>query len=240
MDETYEAGWPVRPGLSSGASGVGGTRARCRIGRIQAGWRSKFPAAVQNIRTAIRFLREHAQKFKLDHARFGIFGELEGGQLAALVATTCGLSSLEPAETTASAPKKSGCVQAAASWYGIYDFVTWPSPAVGALKGPQSYLGCHPAGCSADTLRFASPVSYVAASNPPMLLIHGEADGITPSPQAREFEARLKQAGVSVEAIHFPQADHGLIDKNQEVSVENNNWATEAMQNFLDRLGPRQ
>src|SRR6201999_3778465 len=73
---------------------------------------ARFPAQVQDAKAAIAFLRANAAKYHIDPARVVVWGNSSGGQLAALVAMTCGRKEF--------APPSGGndCVQGAVSWYG--------------------------------------------------------------------------------------------------------------------------
>lgn len=166
-----------------------------------------FPAAIHDVKAAIRFLRRHADEYGLDPARVGIFGESAGGQLSALAATSCGVAAFDPPwDNAPDAP--SDCVQAAAPWYGVYDFATIPVPA--GNTGPGPYLGCPERLCPVETLNFASPRTYLDASDPPLLLIHGTADKLVAVSQTHEFEAAARAARVDVTALYLPGVDHGL------------------------------
>jgi acetyl esterase/lipase len=191
-----------------------------------------FPAAIHDVKTAIRFLRSHARQYGIDPTRVGIFGGSAGGQLAALAATSCGVEALEP-DAGGRPPEASDCVQAAAPWYGVYDFQTVPIPR--GSTGPAPYLGCATAECPAETLRFASPVTYVDATDPPMLLIHGNADKLVAVSQTHEFEELLHKAGVPVEAIYIDGADHGLVGKDEQATLIAIRRALEATFDFFER-----
>jgi dipeptidyl aminopeptidase/acylaminoacyl peptidase len=57
--------------------------------------------------------------------------------------------------------------------------------------------------------RDASPVTHVTPDDPPMLLMHGDADTIVPLKQSEIMEGALKQAGVTVRLIRVPGGAHG-------------------------------
>jgi len=197
-----------------------------------------FPAAIQDVKSAIRFLRLHAKDYGIDPTRVGIFGGSAGGQLSALASTSCGVEPLEPtADRNASdLPTPSDCVQAGVSWYGVHDFATVPTPP--GQTGPAPYLGCE-GGCSKDALAFASPITYVDANDPPMLLIHGLADTLVAVSQTQEFEAALKSAHVPVEAIYIPNVDHGFVGKRDADTARANATALTATLTFFEqKLAP--
>jgi len=168
---------------------------------------ARFPAALQDVRAATRFLKTNAVKYGIDPARVGVWGGSAGGHLAALAALTCGVASLD----SAPAPAGSECVQAAVTWYGVFDF----APMAGAGP-PSAFLGCGTDKCAGYQIAAASPVTYITAKAPPFLLIHGEADKQVPVAQSHEAEDKLRAAGASVRAIYIPNVDHSFIGRTPE------------------------
>jgi acetyl esterase/lipase len=170
---------------------------------------ARFPAQLQDARAALRFLKGNAARFGIDPSRAGIWGGSAGGHLASLAALSCGDASLDPAGTNA--PTGSECVQAAAIWYGVFDFA---SLAAGRPGGNDDaavrLLGCNVT-CRPEDYAPASPVTYINAGDPPFLLIHGEGDRVVPVAQSHLVEARLRAAGVPVDSIYIPGVDHSFI-----------------------------
>ena len=76
---------------------------------------ARFPAQLQDANAAVRFLRAHAAQYHIDPARVGLWGGSAGGHLAALTALTCRNTALDPQAG------QDGCIQAAVTWYGVYD-----------------------------------------------------------------------------------------------------------------------
>ena len=99
------------------------------------------PAAEQDVKSAVRWLRANATRFGVDKRRIGIWGGSAGGQLAALAGTSCGVSALAPPVADAKAPLESDCVQAVVAWYGVFDFVPLAKNVV-APPNVARYLGC--------------------------------------------------------------------------------------------------
>ena len=85
-----------------------------------------FPAAEYDVKAAIRFLRSHAADYGIDPDHIAIWGSSAGGHLASLAATTCDNKLL--GKYSANQPTTSDCVQAAAIWYGIFDFAHGTKP----------------------------------------------------------------------------------------------------------------
>jgi acetyl esterase/lipase len=125
-----------------------------------------FPAAIQDVKAAMRWLRAHAQQFGIDRQRAVIWGGSAGGQLAALAGTSCGIAALDPpgasaaqrpepgaagsapastnsaASTSSSAPTRteSDCVQGVIAWYGIFDFaaLAFDTPSTGGANATDA------------------------------------------------------------------------------------------------------
>jgi acetyl esterase/lipase len=168
---------------------------------------ARFPAQLDDVRAAIRFLKGNAGKYGVDPARVGIWGASAGGHLAALAALSCGAPGLDAKPQ----PAGSECVQAAAIWYGVFDFAPIVARAEGA---PIALIGCaDAASCPADRIKAVSPLSYLDASDPPFLLIHGENDRTVSVSQSKDAYAGMKAAGIKVDEIIIPDVDHSFIGK---------------------------
>ena len=184
-----------------------------------------FPAALQDVKSAIRWLRANATRYDIDPDRFVSWGDSAGGQLSALTSVTCGVAALEPKTGTdygadlAPLPATvSDCVQGGVAWYGAYDF-TQP------IGGPfpiwqHPYFDCHDKPCADDKLKPPSAVFYIDPKDPPMLLLHGVDDKSAPPAQSREFLAKLQAAGVPAKLVMIPDVDHAWIGKTPEATRE--------------------
>lgn len=178
---------------------------------------ARFPAALQDVKTSVRWLRANAREFDIDRSRAILWGGSAGGQLAALAATTCDDKQLVPAFAQAEAKlaAESDCVQGAVAWYGIFDFRTLPefsgakaaTPDVGSAA--VKYLDCKSASC--PTLALASAAAHVDARTPPMLLIHGDGDRVVPVAQSQQFAATLQAKKIPAELVVIAGTDHSFI-----------------------------
>ncbi len=189
---------------------------------------AKFPAQLQDANAALRFLRARAGEYRIDPARVGVWGGSAGGHLAALTALTCRDTTLDPAAA------KDGCVQAAVTWYGVFDFTSMAQNNDGNAAGGR-LLGCDGT-CPADRLQAVSPITYIDAKDPPFLLIHGEADKTVPVAQSHLGEANLRRAGVPVEAIYIPGVDHSFIGTTPEGTRDATLKATNATFDFFHKV----
>lgn len=81
-----------------------------------------FPAAIYDVKAAIRWLRAHAETYQLDPKRFGITGGSAGGNIAVLTAVTYGD---ERFEGTANNLEQSSEIQCVVSMYGPMGWTSW-------------------------------------------------------------------------------------------------------------------
>lgn len=213
------------------------------------------PAAIQDTKAAIKFLRANAAKYNVDKNRGLTWGPSAGGQLSALAGTSCGATALSPparaarggggragaapaagraatVETAAPVPTgmdaESDCVQGAVGWYGIYDFTTMPG-------GRSAYLGCtDDASCSIEKQKAESPISYVSEKTPPFLIVHGMKDTTVPVKQAQDFYAALKAKGVKAELMLLPDVGHSFIGDTPEATKDASLKALQKTFDFID------
>jgi acetyl esterase/lipase len=205
---------------------------------------ASFPAAIQDVKAALRWLRANATRFGIDKARALTWGGSAGGHLAALAATSCGESSLNPV-TTRGTEAQSDCVQGAIAWYGVFDFRSMQSPqaaerstdAAAAANDPTArFLGCAVAYCPRETLRLADPLQQVGPKTPPILLIHGIEDRTVPVQQSKDFLAALQAAGVKAELITLPDVGHSFVGADQRITEKASLEALDRSLAFIDAL----
>jgi acetyl esterase/lipase len=177
---------------------------------------AKFPAQIQDVKAAIRFLRANAGRYGIDPARVYAWGGSAGGQLAALAAVTCGVGAFAPLASTGRLPgseaklakplPQSDCVQGAVIWYGALDL---------SDMGPNAaqLLGCEPSACPAKAAE-ASPLTYAARAQVPMVLMHGLDDTEVPPKGAEAMAAGLKASHAPVQTLFIPGVGHGWIGPN--------------------------
>jgi acetyl esterase/lipase len=207
-----------------------------------------FPAQIQDVKTAIRFLRTKAADYGIDPARAITWGWSAGGHLAALAAVSCGVQKLEPVQSgpansaVGSAATVSDCVQGSVAWFGVFDMATIGEQAKqdGAFSRDVAdtpewrLLGCFASECKTGQISAASPVTYVDAKTPPMLLIVGDADKLVPYHQTLEMDRRLEAAGVTHQLMVIPGVDHMFEGKTLPQTRNANLAALEATFRFID------
>lgn len=143
-----------------------------------------FPAQIQDVKAAVRWLRANAGRYGLDPKRVGAWGSSAGGHLAALLGTSGGVEALEGASL--GNRKQSSRVQAVVDWYGPTDFLVMDSQAEaigcprrfghGAPGSPEARLLGATIGERPELARAANPVTYASRDDPPTLIEHGSAD----------------------------------------------------------------
>ena len=166
--------------------------------------RFRHPAHLEDAQRAVRFVRHHADEFGIDPDRIGAMGGSSGGHLVSLLGVLDGNGVAEDASPT---NRESAKVQAVVARAAPTDLTLSSPRAVHPLFG---FRRSEPTG-SVEYRRFvgASPVTHVTADDPPVLLIHGDADEVVSYENAEVMKAALEKAGVPVELLRIPGAGHG-------------------------------
>jgi acetyl esterase/lipase len=149
-----------------------------------------FPAALDDCRAAVRYLRAHAEEFRIDPEHVGAYGNSAGGHLALLLSMN-----EEPSadDTQDPAQRFSSGVQASASDSGPLDLTRQHQQ--NQLRGViETFLGGPPQGKLVDAYRRASPAAHPSVKAP-LLLIYGADDEQVDVRTADEFVAALVKAG---------------------------------------------
>jgi acetyl esterase/lipase len=170
-----------------------------------------FPAQVHEIKAAVRFLRAQARTYGYDATRIGILGASSGAHLAALVGTSNGEAELEG--TLGEHLDQSSAVQAIVSYFGASNLTTildQSTPFGVGVRQPAlvRLLGGLPSEVQ-PAAKLASPVFHVDASDPPLLLLHGDQDRQMPINQSHELEGAYERQGLDVDFIVVHDAGHG-------------------------------
>lgn len=163
-----------------------------------------FPAAVHDIKGAIKYLRAHSFLYKLDPDKFVTWGESAGGHLSAMAALSAGV--LDLIDPRLGYPRVSERVQAAVIWYAPINFatidlqlaalgVTKPNPTSSKDSYESRYLGKPVGSDAAEPLVIAAnPATYITKDDPPVLIQHGQEDKLIPLTQSENLAASISQA----------------------------------------------
>lgn len=170
-----------------------------------------FPAQIQDIKAAVRWLRAHAADYNLDPNRFGAFGESAGGHLVAMLGVTGHVDEFEVGEHL----DVSSRVQAVADHFGPTDFLQMdthrlPTGMIHDVPdSPESELVGGPIQDHPDRVAAANPVTYVRGDAPPFLIVHGDQDPLVPYHQSVLLNDALQAAGVPVTFYTVKGEGHG-------------------------------
>ena len=170
--------------------------------------------SVTDGKSAIRWIRQHAGDLGIDPNRIAAAGASAGGQVAAATGTLPGLDDPSEDLTVSSRPN------ALLLWYAVVD------------NGPGGY------GYSLVKGRYRefSPLDNLDRHTPPTLFFLGTKDPLIPVQTAREFQARLQQAGGRCELRLFQGAGHPIYSYRNGASPIRQEILTDA-EAFLESLG---
>jgi acetyl esterase/lipase len=197
-----------------------------------------FPAAVQDAKAALRFLRAHAAEYKLNPDKFGAYGGSAGGNLAAMLGTSCGVAELEGAELGNA--DQSSCVQAVVDWFGPTDFLQMDKQFAGttcptnhdAADSPESkYIGAA-IQTVPDKAKAANPITYVSADDAPFLIQHGSADCNVP-PQQGKILAEALAPAIGADKVTYTLIDGAGHGGSQFSTAENLKVVLEFLAKYL-------
>lgn len=153
-----------------------------------------FPAAVQDVRNAIRYLRKHGGEYGLNGEQIGILGESAGGNLVAILA-------MDPQEPIFDAriPEDlqgvSAAVKCCVDWFGVTDMnVMMEQNIENNIRPPKftkdncpesRYFGKSLLELTREWINKANPITYVSERMCPMLIEHGTGDFQVPVQQSQ-------------------------------------------------------
>ena len=181
---------------------------------------AKFPAQIQDIKAAVRFIRANGNQYQIDTSFIGITGYSSGGHLSAMMGTSGSVHLMTINSKTADIEGQIGIyksysssVHAVVDWFGPTDFQSMDSCGSemvhDAPDSPESFLIRGPIQENDDLCALANPISYIDADDPPFLIFHGDADPLVPHCQSEMLFQGLQEAGVPSRYVLVPQAAHG-------------------------------
>jgi acetyl esterase/lipase len=188
-----------------------------------------FPAAVEDVKTGIRWLRSVADQYGVDASQLGIWGSSAGAHLGALAA----LSGSERFAGDAYAEYSSD-VQALVDGYGPTDFLRQdefrdpdgkPSDDPESIQLPAGKRSTDPDSLESlfigapilevpDQVAQANPISHIRPQKTPFLILHGLSDTAVPWQQSEMLYNALAQAGCNAELVLIEGLGHGFFNRN--------------------------
>ena len=176
----------------------------------------KFPAPIEDIEAAIRFVKAHAKEYKVDLSRVVLMGESAGGALVSFV----GVQNNSAIKLAAIVP-----------FYGVHDWQQRSEEEAAGKVGPSIWREFFsvPAGSSPEAIKRmkeVSAASYIKKGLPPFLLIHGTEDTQVYYQQSVVMQQRMKKAGNVCDLITVTGGPHGMgvITKFPDTKVKMIEW----------------
>lgn len=182
---------------------------------------NKFPAILEDGKSAVRFLKAHADAYGIDASKIGVLGDSAGGYLSQMVAVTGNEKQFDKGDNL----HVDSSVQAAATLYGISDLRNigagfdeaiqkiHQSPAVTEALLVNGVAFNEYPGASilsdSDKALAASSLGHIKKNLPPFLIMHGTEDKLVSPVQSEQLYEALKQNGNRVTYVKVEGAAHG-------------------------------
>jgi acetyl esterase/lipase len=144
-----------------------------------------FPACIEDVKCAVRWLRAHADKYKIDPNRIGGYGHSAGAHLVLMLAMT---------------PKSAG-LEGNGGWDEFSSRLNME-----IAGSPPTELGRQ----SPMSKKEWWPIGYISGEHPPMLLIQGTDDNVVRAPLTEDFVAKMKAAGANIEYLKIDGVGHDV------------------------------
>jgi len=171
-----------------------------------------FPAAVHDVKEAVRWLRANASKYHIDPERVGVTGGSAGGHLAQFLGVTADVKAFEGPGANLDQSSRVTCV---VNFYGPSDFTRSYGKSVDAAKVLPLFLGGNLEQARHRHI-IASPISWVTPHAAPALCVHGTKDPSVAYEQAVWLVDRLRSVDVEAELLTLEGAGHGFRGKDAE------------------------
>jgi acetyl esterase/lipase len=163
-----------------------------------------FPAQVEDVKCAVRYLRAHAEEYKLNKELIGAIGFSAGAHLSMLLGT---MDKEDGLEGEGGYADESSRVQCVVAFFGPTDLTRTDFPAISVgLIG--NFVGSLPEEDKGERKR-ASPLTYLDEGDAPLLIFQGTKDRLVPHSQALVMMEAMTKAKVPGRVQLLVGADHG-------------------------------
>jgi acetyl esterase/lipase len=166
----------------------------------------RFPAAIEDCKAAVRWLRANARQYKIDPDHVGAVGFAAGGHLACLLGLTDKDDGLDGDGGNAD---QSSRVQAVVSFFGPTDLAAKDWNLNVTAKNLIPLLG-GTADDKPEAYRKASPLTYASKNAAPLLIFHGSDDKVVPLEQSRALAKKINEAGGFAHLVVLDGEGHGF------------------------------
>ena len=180
-----------------------------------------FPAQINDIKAAIRFVRANASQYQIDTSFVGITGSSSGGSLAAIAGTsrfvkqyTLGKVTVDIEGTVGNYLSHGSSVDAVVDWFGPTNMLVMDSCGTtkmihNAANSPASLYVGGPIQENKELTLLASPTTFIDPIDPPFLILHGDKDPVVPYCQSEILFNDLQKANVQSQFVSVPNGGHG-------------------------------
>lgn len=175
-----------------------------------------FPTQLQDVKSGIRYLKAHADRYSIDTKRIGVMGESAGGYLASMA----GLVN-DKKYDVGDYLEQSSKVYAVCPWYPPTDLSKFPFKSeLQAQASFESLMMGKNIFTHKDEAFKISPVSYVTKDAPPFLIIHGTGDSTVPFSQSEILHDKLTEFDCDATLIAINGAEHADINFYQDIILD--------------------
>src|SRR5574344_315805 len=173
-----------------------------------------YPAQIQDVKSAVRFVRKNADKYGVDVNNIFVWGDSSGGNMSLLETLTQDQPSLD----TEDYGKESLAVNACVAYYPVTDILSHPKfDPEGVHDSPDSpegvLFGHIKPSSQPERVNTASPIVYVkkdkAASTAPILIMTGNCDSVLPFEESVVMADKLEECGYNYVCYKIEGVDHG-------------------------------
>ncbi|HUT88199.1 MAG TPA: alpha/beta hydrolase [Thermoguttaceae bacterium] len=175
---------------------------------------AQFPAALEDAKCAVRWVRSVAEKYRIDPKRIGVCGGSAGGHLSAMMAVTSGIEKYEGNGGHGDFPSD---VRLAILYNGEFDMwdLVEKKSLIDAMK--VFFGGTHEE--VPERYDENSPIKRLTKDTPPMLFLHGDEDRCVSHEQALAMVRRMKELGVPAEAEIYPGKSHAWFNNDPDWKI---------------------
>jgi pectinesterase len=162
---------------------------------------AKFPAAVQDVKAAVRWMRANAVAYGVNADAIGAIGGSAGAHLVAMLGTSTAVNLEGEGGNSATSSE----VQAVVAMAGAYNLQSMDGMGPEFIGAVTDFIGA-PLEAHVETMAAASPVTHVSSRSAPLLLLHSRTDPLVPFGQSVEMEQSYRRVGAHVvlKAIEAP------------------------------------
>ena len=166
---------------------------------------ARFPSQICELKSAVRYIRKHANQYHIDPDRIAVMGESAGGYYTNMIAATNGVKEFDVGDNL----DVSSDVQAGVCWYGPEECTIDEKCGIKYMH----YLSMRGAydGVPEEIRANANPVKYLSEKTPPMMIVHGIEDACVEIWRGDQWHDDLEKAGVHVEMLKVRGAGHADI-----------------------------